>query len=551
MKISNQMAFPVLDPALMQSVAQLGKLVRFSANDKLISQGSKDYPFYIIKSGEVRIVEIVGDVEHPITKHQAGQFTGDVDMLTGRSSVISALANDAVEAYQLCAVRLRQLLNECPLFGDLLLEAFQTRRELLAHTGFMGVRLIGKPNTTETMRMREFFYKNHVPHTFFDATTAAGCEQLRILDATDKPLPIVHCNGRTEVEPSLEKIADCIGISRDVDSQLFDLVIVGAGPAGLAAAVYASSEGVKTLVIDGVGPGGQAGSSSKIENFIGFPSGISGGDLANRGYLQALKFGTQFSAPATVESIEQDASGIHILRLCSGRLARAKCVLIATGVTYRQLELPGCQRLEGAGVYYAATSVESRICEKSVAVVVGGGNSAGQAAMFLAQSAAQVKMVIKGPDLSKGMSSYLSHRVINHPKIELIADSEVVRVHGKSCVETIDIRNSKTDEVSSLACSALFIFIGASPNTKWLPPAVKRDAKGFILTGSALQFQSNGIESNWPLERAPCDLETSVPGILAAGDVRAGTTKRCGFAVGDGSLAVTCVHRFLNEFASK
>lgn len=551
MNLKNQIAFPVLDPSLMQSVAGLGKLLRFSPNEKLISQGSKYYPFYIIKSGEVRVVELDGDVEHPITNHGPGQFTGDVDMLTGRSAVISVLANDTVEAYQLCAVRLRQLLNECPLFSDLLLEAFQVRRRLLAQTGFMGVRLIGKPNTHETMRMREFFYKNHVPHTFFDAATAAGVEQLRILDAADKPLPIVHCNGHTVLEPSLERIADCIGISRDVDSQLFDLVIVGAGPAGLAAAVYASSEGVKTLVIDGVGPGGQAGSSSKIENFIGFPSGISGGDLANRGYLQALKFGAQFSAPITVEAIEQDVSGLHILQLCTGQIARARCVLIATGVTYRQLDLPGCQQLEGAGVYYAATSVESRVCEKSIAVVVGGGNSAGQEAMFLAQSAAEVKMVIRGPNLSKGMSSYLSQRVINHPKIELIVDSEIVRVHGESCVDSVEIRNALTGELSSSACSAIFIFIGASPNTKWLPPAVKCDAKGFILTGSAIQSRSNGVELSWPLDRAPCDLETSVPGILAAGDVRAGTTKRCGFAVGDGSLAVTCVHRYLNDLTSK
>mgnify|MGYP003112634798 CR=1 FL=1 len=549
MNFSKQIAFPVLDPPQMQSVAEIGELVCFSPNEQMISQGSRDYPFYVIKSGEVRIVELVGDVENPITTHRAGQFTGDVDMLTGRSAVISAFANGAVEAYQLCAVRLRQLLNECPRFSDLLLDAFQARRELLPHTRFMGIRLIGKPNTHETMRMREFLYKNHVPHTFFDANNAEGVEQLRILGVVDKPLPIIHCNGHTEVEPTIEKIASCIGISRDIDSQLFDLVIVGAGPAGLAAAVYASSEGVKTLVVDGVGPGGQAGSSSKIENFIGFPSGISGGDLANRAYLQALKFGTQFTAPITVDEIYQDESGEHRLKLCTGQVARARCVLVATGVSYRQLDLPGCQRLEGAGVYYAATSVESRVCENSVAVVIGGGNSAGQAAMFLAQSAAQVKMVNRGADLSEGMSSYLSQRVTNHPKIALIPKSEVVQIHGDRCVEAINIRNSRTGDTTLHACSALFIFIGATPNTKWLPPTIKRDSNGFILTGSALHDLSHGAELSWPLDRAPYDLETSVPGILAAGDVRSGTTKRCGFAVGDGALAVTCVHRYLNDLA--
>ncbi len=321
----------------------------------MIEQGQKGYPFYVIQSGYVRIVERCEDRETLIVDHGPREFTGDVDMLTGRSAVISAIAKEKVTAYKLCAQRLRKLLNECPTVSDMFLEAFQIRRQLLASSGFVGVKVIGQSNTPETSRLQEFFYKNHVPYTFIEASSEDGCEQLQRLQSTDAALPIVSCNGHTLGNPSLSQLAECIGISSDVNGKLFDLVIVGAGPAGLAAAVYATSEGIKTLVIDSVGPGGQAGSSSKIENFIGFPSGISGGDLANRGYLQALKFGAQFIAPITVKSIETQPSGEHHLHLCNGQTARAVCVLVASGVTYRQLGVEGCRKFEGAGLYYAAT----------------------------------------------------------------------------------------------------------------------------------------------------------------------------------------------------
>jgi thioredoxin reductase (NADPH) len=436
-------------------------------------------------------------------------------------------------------------LNSSPNVSEMLVEAFQMRRSLLASRSVVGVRVVGTTNTPKTSRLREFFYKNHVPHTFFEALQSDGQEQLQKLGSLDLALPVVRCNGVTFRDPSLFELAECIGISHNVDQQLFDLVIVGSGPAGLAAAVYASSEGIKTLVIDSVGPGGQAASSSKIENFIGFPTGLSGSDLANRGYLQALKFGTQFIAPIIVDSIET-VSGEHHLKLSSGQTARARCVLVASGVSYRQLDLPGCQRLEGAGVYYAATSVEARVCDDSIAVVVGGGNSAGQAAMFLATKAREVKMVIRGPDLSKGMSSYLSDRVMKHPKITVVPHSEVTCIRGESRVESIETRNAITSVIDTIHCPALFIFIGAQPHTAWLPESVLLDDKGFVLTGSAF-YTDPSLRSLWRLDRTPCDLETTIPGILAAGDVRSGTTKRCGFAVGDGSLAVSCVHRILAQ----
>jgi thioredoxin reductase (NADPH) len=295
-------------------------------------------------------------------------------------------------------------------------------------------------------------------------------------------------------------------------------------------------------VLDSVGPGGQAGSSSKIENFIGFPSGISGTDLANLGYLQALKFGAQFTAPTRVLALESRTSHDHALQLCTGQTARARAVLVATGVSYRQLAMEGCRELEGAGVYYAATSVESRVCRNSTAVVVGGGNSAGQAAMYLAENAKEVKLLIRGDDLTKSMSAYLCRRISYTSNITVLKNSEVDCALGDGSLQAIRIRDNRSGEVNTLDCAGLFIFIGARPHTDWLPADVALDGKGYVLTGSMLKDHAQ-----WKLDREPCDLETTQPGVLAAGDVRSGTTKRCGFAVGDGSLAIACVHRHLAE----
>ncbi len=535
-------AFPIFDAELMDATANIGEEVTFKAGDVLIQQGEKNFPFYVIKEGEVRIVETVDDQESLIATHRSHSFTGDVDMLTGRSAVISAIANGPGVAYKLCAIKTRELLNECPKLSGMLLDAFQSRRQLLGASNFVGARLIGDASTVAMSRLQAFFYKNHVPHTFYDIASEEGRRLVSKLDAGELAQPIVQCNGHLVSDPSLADLATCIGINRNVDKQLFDLVVVGAGPAGLAAAVYAASEGVKTLVIDKVGPGGQAGSSSKIENFMGFPSGLSGSDLANRGYLQALKFGAQFIAPISVHRIETDPSGEHQLKLCTGQTARAKCVLVASGVTYRQLDMPGCTEFENAGVYYAATSVESRVCRSKTAVVVGGGNSAGQAAMFLANTAEKVKLLIRGDDLAKSMSAYLCNRVLAHPNIELCKHCEVTSIDGNSRVENVTITNNQNGGSEVVHCAAVFVFVGAKPHTDWLPEHLCLDEKGFVRTGSELRQTED-----WTLERAPCELETSIPGVMAAGDVRSGTTKRCGFAVGDGSLAVACVHRFLSE----
>ncbi len=535
-------AFPQLSDEQMEQVASLGELRTFDSGVPLIQAGQKDYPFCVVKTGEVVIVDTSSGQRREVITHGPGQFVGDVDLLTGRPAVITAEARGRCEAYVVTACQVRHLLNDVPNLSDLLLDAFQMRRAMLEASEFLGVRVVGRSRSKATAALREFFYKNHVPHTFFDVEEADGIEQLRKLDASPDESPIVACGGHVVSQPSLSKIAECMGISRSVDDAVYDLIVVGAGPAGLAAAVYAASEGLPTLVVDRVGPGGQAGSSSKIENFIGFPSGLSGAELANRGYLQALKFGAHFTAPVSVQSVQTDSDGTHLLSLCTGQTVRARCVLVATGVSYRQLDLAGCREFEGAGVYYAATSVEARVCRQSTAVVIGGGNSAGQAAMYLAQHANEVCLLIRGDDLSKSMSAYLHNRIANHDKIRVLKNSEVTKVEGDDCLRSIRVHNNLTHEEQNISCSGLFIFIGAKPHTDWLPERVRLDERGFVLTGTALE-----ADPFWELDRSPCELETTIPGIMAAGDVRSGTTKRCGFAVGDGSLAITCVHRHLNN----
>ncbi len=532
-------AFPRLSDSQFELVASMGTRHTFAPGDFVVQAGQRGYPLWVIETGEVAIVESTSGITREVVRHTERSFIGDVDILTGRPAVISAIATVPTTAIRVDAPLVRPLLCDRPELGEMLLEAIQMRRLLLQQSGFVGSKLIGARYSKKTQALREFFYKNHVPHTFYDIEEPEGQQELSQTGASLEEVPVVVCNGKIVKQPVLSKIAECLGISRHIQEDLFDLLVIGSGPAGLAATVYAASEGLKTLVLDRVGPGGQAGSSSKIENLIGFPSGISGADLANRGYLQALKFGAQFTAPVAVREILRNPDQTFSLELCTGQMARARVVLLATGVSYDSLECPGIRELAGTGVYYAATSVEARACHDTTAIIIGGGNSAGQAAMFLAERARHVKMVIRAENLSKGMSSYLSTRILSHPKIELVPSTELVCVSGERSVEQVTLKDCKTNLETQHDCSALFIFIGGKPNTDWLMTDVARDEKGFLLTGAMVP------RSQWSLARQPFDLETSVPGLLAAGDVRSGTTKRCGFAVGDGSLAVTCVHRYL------
>lgn len=535
-------AFPTLDEGELACVADIGTARSFRDGDVLIEAGARDYPFFAVRSGEIVIVESSSGAPKEVTVHRAGEFTGDVDMLTARPALISAVARGDCEVYEVAAARIRQLLNEVPDLSYKLLEAFQTRRELLEAGGFVGIRVIGAGDSKEALELREFCYKNKVPYTFQDIDEPSGRLALEAMGRTAEQTPIIACNRRIALRPSLVEFAECLGIGREIPDELFDVTIVGAGPAGLAAAVYGGSEGLKTLLLDRMGPGGQTGQSSKIENYMGFPAGLSGAELANRGYLQALKFGVEFRAPVSVLAIERGETGEQRLELCSGQTIRSRSVLIATGASYRRLPVEDCGRYEGAGVYYAATSVEARVCRAATAVVVGGGNSAGQAAMFLAQQAAAVKIVLRGDDLEKSMSHYLCHRIEHARNIEVLRNTVVESLHGAKRLSQVEVRNTRTGESRRFDCAGVFSFVGALPHTEWLDDGFAKDDHGFLRTGTSV-----ADDPRWETGRQPCELETSRPGVFAAGDVRSGTTKRCAFAAGDGALGVTCIHWYLAQ----
>lgn len=536
-------AFPLLGEEEWQYIEQFGTPRSFAPGEALIEAGTRDFSFFAIKSGDIIVHESSSGEPRVVARHSSGSFTGDIDTLTGRPAVVAISAETACETVEITACRIRQMMRDLPGLGDKLLKAFQLRRKLIHDSGFLGIRVFGPSDCNETLRMREFFYKNAVPHTFFDIAEDENLAKLRELDATTDETPVMFCGKRVVKQPSLAKVAQFLGIRREIqDEAIYDVLIVGSGPAGLAAAVYGGSEGLKTLVVDRIGPGGQAGQSSKIENYMGFPSGLSGAELANRGYLQALKFGVEFSSPVGVRSMKRGDDGLHHVDLCTDQIARARTVLIATGASYRRLPVAGCEQFEGGGVYYSATTVESRRCREGVAVVVGGGNSAGQAAMFLSEQSRKVKLILRGNDLGKSMSNYLSRRILKTKNIEVLYHTEVDALIGEESLEEIGLKHNQTGETISSPCNGLFIFVGAKPHTDWLPEELDLDEKGFVKVGPAVAHSPH-----WSMDCTPCELETSVPGVFAAGDVRSGTTKRCAFAVGDGALAITCIHQYLSK----
>ena len=539
----DHLAFPKLSESEVERLAGLAEVCSFQDGELVFKAGQRGLPLYVVESGEIAIVDESADVPKTIVVHGPREFTGDVSLLTDRPAAISAYARGETRAYCVRQAELRQVIQEIPDLSDRLLEAFQTRRILLERSGFVGIRVFGHLGDPDLTEIREFFDKNKVPHTWVDVDEPDGQAAMKSLEIVPAQLPFVSCNRGTQVaRPTVAGLAECLGLKRQIRADPFDLVIVGAGPAGLAAAVYGASEGLATIVLERFGPGGQAGTSSRIENYMGFPAGLTGADLANRGYLQALKFGAELVAPVEVRSMDSEDQ-MQRLRLDDGQVVRGRTVLIATGATYRRLPVAGCERWDGAGIFYSCTSVHARSCKDGQAAVIGGGNSAGQAAMFLADHAAGATLLLRGDDLRKSMSDYLARRIERHNKIEVIRNVEVIGVEGNRTLTGLSLRDVRGGGIRNLDCSAVFVFIGSQPRTNWLPPSIAVDAKGFILTGAEA-----AKSACWPLtNREPCTVETTCPGVFAAGDVRSNTTKRVAFAVGDGALAVTCAHRVLAE----
>jgi thioredoxin reductase (NADPH) len=476
-------------------------------------------------------------------------------MLMGTAALASARGKaDESEILEVPADRLRQALAELPGVSEPIVRAFIMRRQRLKRDReFAGLRILAQDGSHDGQQLDDFLDKNHVPHRLIGFQSEYGrtlCERLH-LASRDLPA-LITANGMPLRRPSLREVAQVAGLLRPLAGQgeseiMCDLAIIGAGPAGLAAAVYAASEGLKTVVLESYAPGGQAGSSSLIENFFGFPTGISGGELTYSAQLQAYRFGAKFATPAQALSLAfTDSEHRAILQIegCNATLL-AKCVIIATGADYHRLEAEGRETFEGSGVYYAATAREGLLCRDSTVVVVGGGNSAGQAAMFLSESAESVLLVIRGESLAKSMSSYLSRRVEAKENIEILAHTEIRKMMGGKVLEAVELENAKTHERRSVQTPAVFSMIGAKPCTAWLPPEIERDQKGFIKTGHVVLDAPA-----WKgMSRLPGPLETSWPGIFAAGDVRSGSVKRCAAAVGEGGMAVEGVHEVLRTYS--
>ena len=532
-------ACPELDEGQIATLAKFATSRQFKAGETLIAAGEQELKLFVVKSGEVEVREhSSGEV---VTVLGPRQFTGEVDLLAGRPSAVSVIAKTDCDTYEISADVLKKIIREMPRLSDLLLRAFLMRRELIEELGLASVRVIGSRHSKETHRIREFLAKNKIPFSWIDLENDPQVDALlKNFKTEPNETPLVICGeNRILRNPSNGELADCLGIRKPIEHTIYDLVIVGAGPAGLAAAVYGASEGLKTLLLDRMGPGGQAGSSSKIENYVGFPTGLSGSDLAERAVVQAEKFGATLTIPDEAIGLRNDG-GYHEVMLDRNEKLAAKCVLISSGAAYRKLNVKNNDLFEGTGVYYAATRVEAPFCKQAQVVVVGGGNSAGQAAIFLSDTAKKVFIVIRGDDLSKNMSHYLVCRIQETPNIEVRKRTEVSGMEGDKWLETVCLTNREAGETEKLSCPAVFVFIGAVPHTKWLPSGINLDSKGFVQTGQ--QVAESGA---WPLQRQPFLLETTVPGVFAAGDVRQGSIKRVAAAVGEGSMAVQFVHQFL------
>ena len=538
-------AFPKLTDTQIAELARYADATRkFRASEALFRCGDQRTKFFVIKSGEVEIIDETGETPKAVTVHEPGSFTGDVDHLTGNPAVVSGIARTDVEALEISTERLREVLNQVPQLSDIILQAFIARRQLLREVGnFTGLRVIGSRYSQDTFRIRDFLAKNRVLFTWLDLENdPAVAKVLEQFGVTEADTPIVACARMLLLRnPSNRELAEEIGIRHQLEQTVYDLAIVGSGPAGLAAAVYGASEGLRTVLLERTAPGGQAGSSMRIENYLGFPTGITGSELTDRATLQAEKFGANLSIATPVVRLNFD-NKYSVIELEGGETVVAKCLLIATGAQYSRLPVESCEQFEGRGVYYAATPNEAQMCRGSDVVLVGGGNSAGQAAVYLSQNARKVFLLIRGDDLCKSMSAYLAHRIMNTPNIELHRCTEVTRMLGDGHLSAIEILNKTTGEKRTLETSALFSFIGATPCTDWLPPEIERDAKNFVRTGIDLVNSPH-----WTAKRQPFLLETSRAGVFAAGDVRSGSVKRVASAVGEGSMSVQFAHEFLKE----
>jgi len=543
-------AFPILTAAQINRARPYGKVRKVQPGEILFEPGDTQMPFFVLLSGSMEIVQPGLSGEREIVNHGPGEFTGELTMISGQRSLVRGRVTAPGEVLEISSEGLRSLIAKDAELSEVLMRAFILRRLALVSRGLGNVILMGSRHSAGTLRLREFLSRNGYPYTYVDLDTDNTSQQL--LDRFTVKLeevPVLICNGRAVLRnPTTQELADCLGLNANIDNlRVLDLAIVGAGPAGLAAAVYAASEGLDVLVIETESPGGQAGSSSKIENYLGFPTGISGQELASRAITQAQKFGARMLVARSVVRLDCKKPLYEIV-LDDGRVLRARAIVIATGAQYNKPAIFNLSQFEGQGVYYGATHIESQLCEKQDVVVVGGGNSAGQAAVFLSQTARKVHMLVRSGGLAESMSRYLIQRIAENPALDLHYNTEIVSLDGNHQLRRVVWTDKRTGETSGHEVRHVFIMTGASPRTEWLKGCLALDNKGFILTGRDLELQGDSVAAfPWPLARPPLMLETSHPRVFAVGDVRSGSVKRVASAVGEGAIAIHLVHRALAE----
>jgi thioredoxin reductase (NADPH) len=552
---THNIAFPKLSDHQLAQLEPLGRRRVVRRGETVFRAGQRDLPMVVVLTGELEAYESREGEEQILANPGPRDFVGDVSMLNGTSAIASVRGSAAEsEILEIPAVAIRRALAELPGVGEPIVQAFIMRRKRLQRDcEFVGLRIVAHSGCRTAHRMHDFLDKNHIPHRLIASDGKEGralCERLRLEDAA---LPILIANnGATLSQPSLREIAQVAGLLRPLadegTTEIFcDLAIVGAGPAGLSAAVNAASEGLDTVVLESYAPGGQAGMSSLIENFFGFPTGISGGDLTNLAQLQAHRFGAKFTTPSQAFSLSFPGGDYRAALRIDGCMAtlRAKTVIISTGADYNRIDAEGREKFDGMGVYYAATAMEAQACRGATVIVAGGGNSAGQAAMFLSEIANKVILVIRGDTLAKSMSSYLSRRVETKQNIEILYRTEIRGMSGDTRLQSVELEDTASGTRRVVETPAVFSMIGAKPCANWLPPEILRDARGFILTGPAVAQTPAWMAA----DRPPGSMETSCPGIFAAGDVRSGSVKRCTAAVGEGGMAIEGVHQVLGTYA--
>jgi thioredoxin reductase (NADPH) len=534
-------AFPRLNEDQLTKMRAAGAVRAVEPGEVLFREGDAAYDFFVVDSGAVAIVDGFGQENRVIAVHGARRFLGELNLLTGSPPYLTAVVRDPGEVIQMPVQRLRDLVSEDEDLSNLILRAFLARRSILIDLG-AGVRMIGSRYSHDSRRLREFLARNRMPFHWMDLEDDEEADTLlRTLGVEPAETPVVIGGSQVLRNPSNAELGAMLGLgSRGAPPPMCDLVIVGGGPAGLAAALYGASEGLDTQAIDAVALGGQASTSARIENYLGFPTGISGSELAERAVLQARRLGARLVVPAEAVGLARE-DGHYTVQLAGGEVVNGRTLMVATGAQYRKLDVPELERFEGAGVYYAATQAEAQMCAGDPVVVVGGGNSAGQAAMFLSRHAVSCRLAIRGDDLGKSMSRYLVDEIERREQVELLTRTQVIELKGDTALEAIVIRDNVSGATSELEAKALFVFIGASPHTGWLAGHVAMDEHGFLLTGRDVQGEDLAEYG----DERPFFLETSQPGIFAVGDVHSGSIKRVASAVGEGSMAVRLVHQRL------